>query len=132
MDVWEYFGQREREAESLSLSPFGPFVDMVAEEEGSDGQRGRMFGVFDVGAVVQLHVSELVVVEGNHIHREEYAYYLTSEGDEICGYERDPTHDPVEHRHTGPGHAREPWPPISFREVAELAWEEVSRQSTSI
>lgn len=91
-----------------------------------------MFGVFDVGGVVQLHLSELVVVEGNHVHREEYAYYCTSEGEELWGYERDPTHDPAVHRHTGLGHKREPWEPVSFREAAELAWEEVSKRTTGI
>ena len=41
---------------------------------------------------------EVVVVEGENVHREKYAYYLVVDDEEIGGYERDPLHDPPEHR----------------------------------
>jgi hypothetical protein len=127
MDVWTYFQQRERDCEDLSLHPFGDFWDMVAEEEGSEGKRGRIFGAFAMTDEIHLHVSEVVVVKNDHIHREEYGYFLTNEGVEIFGEERDLSHDPAVHRHVGPDHERQASEPIAFREFVERAWDEVSR-----
>jgi hypothetical protein len=67
-----------------------------------------------------------VVVVDEHVHREEYAYYLIIDGDEICGYERDLSHDPPVHRHTE-GHAEMlDAEPIPFKKFVELAWREIS------
>jgi hypothetical protein len=127
LDVWTYFQQRETEAEELSLAPIGNYWRMVRAEEGSNDKRGRIFGDFALTEEVRLRVSEVVVVEDDHVHREEYAYFLVHEDDEVWGYERDLSHDPPVHRHVGPDHWREPAEPISFGDVVELAWEEVTR-----
>ena len=58
---------------------------MVAAEEGSEDKRGRIFGAFALTEEIHLHVNEVVVVEGNHVHREEYGYYLLNEGVEVWG-----------------------------------------------
>ena len=74
---------------------------MFADEEGSDGRRGRIFGplILQEDAFLQIH--ELVEVQNDHVHRLEYGYFLVIEGVEIWGGERDPTHDPPVHRHRG-------------------------------
>src|SRR5437773_88204 len=120
--------QKEREFQDLSLAPDRSFDDLFAEEAGSDGQRGRIFGSLwlDSERPAFLAVSELVVVRGNHVHREEYAYFLVIDGVEIFGYERDPSHEPAVHRHTAGHSSREPAEPTAFRDVAELAWKEVA------
>jgi hypothetical protein len=102
MDVWEYFVQKEREFADLSLTADRQSSDLFAEEAGSNGQRGRIFGTLNLDSPVPafLAVSELVVVEGNHVRREEYGYFLVIKGVEIWGYERDLSHDPPVHRHT--------------------------------
>jgi hypothetical protein len=135
MDVWTYFEQRESECASLSLVPEGRFAEMVREELGSDGMRGRLFGRFwlmdDPRAF--LSVSELVIVTAeNTIHREEYGYFLVIDGEEVSGWERDLSHDPPVHRHTGSGHVREDAEPIAFRTAVELAWEEVTRRARGL
>jgi hypothetical protein len=127
VDVWTYFHQRERECDDLSLVPFGDFWDMVAAEEGSEDKRGRIFGAFALTDEIVLHVSEVVVVENGHVHREEYGYYLVHNGIEVWGYERDLSHDPAVHRHVGSDHAHESAERISFAAVVELAWDEVTR-----
>lgn len=127
MDVWEYFGQKEREFAELSFVPeFGP-ENLFAEEAGSNGKRGRIFGNLrmmpeDGELDAFLSISETIIVKGNHIHREEYAYFLVIDGVEIGGWERDLSHHPPVHRHTH-GHAeRLAAKPIAFREVAKWAW----------
>jgi hypothetical protein len=80
VDVWTYFQQRERECEELSLVPFGNFWDMIAAEERSDDKRGKMLGAFALTDEIHLHVSETIVVQDDHVHREEYAYYLVHQG----------------------------------------------------
>jgi hypothetical protein len=128
LDVWAYFHQREREVRELSLGPDGDFWAMVAEEAGSGGQRGRIFGRFILAEGAYLSVSEKVVVVEDHVHREEYAYFLIVDEVEIWGYERDSAPDhaaqPV-HRHVE-RHAREPADRISFKEAVERGWAEVS------
>jgi hypothetical protein len=68
-----------------------------------------------------------VVVEGEHVRREKYAYYLVVDDEEIGGYERDPMHPVPEHRHCGehqPG--GEPHPAISFKVAVAEAWDWLS------
>lgn len=128
MDVWTYFSQKERELRELSLAPEGTFGDMVAEEEGSYGTRGRSFGNAILTEHAYLSIHEVVVVVNDHDHREEYGYFLVIGGEEIWGYERDPSHDPPVHRHTT-GHQRHPGEAIPFKEVAERAWREVTERA---
>jgi hypothetical protein len=128
-DIWNYFEQKEREYAELSLEPERSRPSMFSEEHGSEGMRGRVFGYLFLTDRAYLQVSELVQVEGDHVHREEYAYFLVIDREEVWGYERDPTHNPPEHRHVGPSHRREPCGPVAFRQVAELAWDEVTRRS---
>lgn len=123
MDVWEYFAQREREFAEMSVDGSG--VGFY-EEEGSDGQAGRMVGDVYFNEAVYLAIHERVVVEGNSIHRTEYAYFLVMDGTEYWGYERDPTHDPPVHRHTFGHEERLDADPVSFKEACGMAWTEVS------
>jgi hypothetical protein len=135
VDVWTYFEQRERECASLSLVADGPYADTVAEEAGSDGMRGRVFGRFWLTdePPAFLAVSEVVVVTtAETVHREEYAYFLVINGEEVAGWERDLSHDPPVHRHIGPSHVREEAGPIPFRGAVELAWEEVTRRARGL
>lgn len=95
----------------------------VADEAGND-KRGRLLGAahMDEGAYIQVH--EIVVVQGESVHREKYAYYLVVDDEEIGGYERDPFHDPAEHLHCGehePG--GRPHPAVSFKEAVRKAWD---------
>ena len=71
---------------------------------------------------------ELVRVEGMNITRERYAYFLCIDGQEIGGYERDPTHVPVEHKHCSDReeHERLPASDVSFKQAMEEAWDYVS------
>jgi hypothetical protein len=127
VDVWTYFHQRESECDDLSLTPIGGFWNMVAAEEGSNDKRGRIFGAFALMDEINLHVSEVVVVQNDHVHREEYGYYLVNKGIEMWGFERDLSHEPAVHRHVGSEHQHEDAAAISFRAVVELAWAEVTR-----
>ena len=86
-----------------------------------------MFGNLGLTERAFLRISEVVVVQNSHVHREEYAYYLIVDGEEFWGYERDLSHDPAVHRHVGPGHDRHPAERVTFQEVVDLAWEEVSK-----
>jgi hypothetical protein len=123
MDVWEYFVQKEREFADLSLTADRQSSDLFAEEAGSNGQRGRIFGNLNLDSPVPafLAVSELVVVEGNHVRREESGYFLVIKGVEIWGYERDlspmtrlsiDTHKVI----------RSGWKPIQFRSRRLPRW----------
>ena len=125
MDVWEYFHQKESECREYSLVPEIPFQQMCSEEEGSGGTRGRIFGRFALSERAYLSVHEVVVVENDHIHREEYGYFLVIDGGEVWGFERDPTHDPPEHGH-GEEHTRVPAARGTFKQVVDLAWHKAS------
>ncbi len=133
MDVWTYFLQRETECQGLSLTPLdGPFAEMCFEVEGSDGQRGRWIGNLYLSAQVYLAVSETVQVVGQHVERDEYAYYLVVEGEEVWGYETDLSHEPSTHAHFGPHHPPGvECPRVSFPDVAQLAWDEFSSRVES-
>ncbi len=122
MDVWEYFEQRERECVGLSLVPDEDLPNFYAELKDSGGRRGRVVARLILTERAFISASERVTVVDNHIHRDEYAYYLIIDGAEVFARERDPTHDPPEHGH-GPGHAWEAAGPISFKAFAEQAWE---------
>ena len=130
MDVWTYFAQREKEHADLSLAPEAPET-MFAAEAGSRGMRGRVLGHVHLSDDAYLEVSEVVVVVDDHIHREEYAYFLVIHGVEVWGYERDLSHDPPVHRHTYGHSQRIESEPISFKDVVEMAWRELSRQESS-
>lgn len=127
MDVYEYFHSREKECRKLSLAPDTSFEEMFAEEDGSDGERGIMWGRLVLSDRAFLNVSEFVVVVGSGIHREEYSYYLIIDGMEAWGYDRDPGHEPAEHMHSGTDHTRVAAGRVTFPEVVEKAWETVSR-----
>ena len=101
---------------------------ITAADEDGDDQRGRLLGAAYMDERARIHVHEVVVVEGDHVHRVRYAYYLVVDDEEIGGYERDPNHDPPEHRHCGehvPG--GEPWHSVSCKEAAHEAWEWLSQ-----
>jgi hypothetical protein len=128
MDVYTYFFQREAECRELSLVPDTSFEEMFAEEAGSDGTRGIMWGRLTLTERAFLNVLETVEVVGSGIHRERYSYYLIIDGLEIWGYDRDPDHDPPEHMHVGDDHHRRDAGRVRFREVAEKAWETVTQE----
>ena len=44
------------------------------------------------------------------------------DGEEVWGYERDPSHEPAVHRHIGPDHKREPSARVTFKKVVQQAW----------
>jgi hypothetical protein len=131
VDVYEYFATRERECQELSLVPDTAIEDLFAEEEGSNGQRGIMWGRLALSERAFLSVLETVVVRGSGIHRERYSYYLIFDGVEIWGYDRDPLHDPKEHMHEGLSHDRKRSGPVIFKDIAEKAWERVSELEES-
>jgi hypothetical protein len=130
VDVWTYFEQKEKEFASLSLEPEEPPPGqrIFAEADGSDGKRGRILAnLILAGSPVDadIAISEKIVVRGQRIHREEYAYFLVIDGEEVMGYERDLSHSPPVHAHTTE-HVRTPAGRIAFKRFAALAWEEVS------
>jgi hypothetical protein len=92
------------------------------------GQRGRLLGRLYLREDAFIQIHELVRVQGSGIHREKYAYYLFVDGQEVGGYERDPTHDPALHRHCSRHrpHAREPAERVTFKEAVGLAWKHLS------
>lgn len=126
MDVWEYFEQRERECLRLSLVADPDLPNAYNELEGSCGKRGRIFARLLLTDRAFMNVMERVVVtEDDAIHREEYAYYLVVDEEEVFARDRDLDHDPPEHGH-GPDHERVEDPSISFKAFAEKCWEIVS------
>lgn len=125
MDIWAYLAQREKELRALSVH--SPDI-AAAEEDGSDGQRGRLVARVWLNDDAFVEVHELVRVVGERITREKYAYFLCINGEEIGGYERDPTHEPAEHKHCShrEDHERLPGPTVSFKQAVKEAWEYVS------
>ena len=115
-------GQRQNELRRLSVHSADT---AIAEEEGSQGQRGRLLGRAWLNDEAFVEVHEVVQVVDNHITREKYAYFLCIGSDEIGGYERDPTHDPAEHRHCShrEEHESAPAEAVSFRQAIEEAWQ---------
>jgi hypothetical protein len=127
VDIWTYFAQRERDFAELSLFPDSGPGAMFTEEAGSNGKRGRIFGRLWLAETIYLAIHETAVVVDDHVHREEYGYYLVADGEEVWGEERDLSHDPPVHRHIE-GHVRADAEPISFKAAVAKAWEEVSRR----
>jgi hypothetical protein len=127
MDVWTYFEQREREFKDLSLVPLSSRNAMFAEEEGSNGRRGRVIAELMLTERSRLFVHEVVVVVGGRsIRREEYAYYLVVDDEEVWGYDRDPSHSPAVHGHVGAGHQRRNAPRVTFKQAVGQAWTDIS------
>ncbi len=128
MDIYDYFQHKEKEYRDLSLTPDRGYDSLFAELGGSKGQRGRIFGNLrlDCEADVFLAVSERVSVKGTWFHRDEYGYFFILDGVDVWGYERDPTHDPALHMHTTGHEESLEAAEVTFRQVAELAWKEVS------
>jgi hypothetical protein len=104
---------------------------MFVAETGSKDQRGRMFGNLRLDTEIDafLAVSELVVVRGTYVEREEYAYYLVIDGVETWGHEKDPTHEPPLHRHTEGHRERLVADEVSFKAMVEMAWDEVTERA---
>lgn len=129
MNVWDYFQQRDREIAEQSGAwddDLGPTP--YAEEHGSNGQRGRIWGRVTLTARAFLQVNECVqIIDGSHVTRLVYAYYLIYDGAQLWGEERDPTHDPAVHRHDRYGN-RCPSRALSFKEVLTKAWDTVSAE----
>jgi hypothetical protein len=129
VDVWAYLEDRRRECRELSVTDNDEHPLTIADEAGSKGQRGRLMGRVSLSERAVVSVHESVVVRGEGIHREKYAYFLSIDGREIGGYERDPSHAPPEHQHcsTRAPHERSTATSISFKDAIEEAWEHVSR-----
>lgn len=123
MDVWEYFAQREREFDEMSVD--GRDVGFY-EEAGSDGRRGRVIGHVYFNDEAYLEIQERVEIQGSSVHRTDYGYFFIVGGEEVWGYERDPTHEPAVHRHTFGHEERHEAESISFKRACELGWREVS------
>jgi hypothetical protein len=125
-DFWGYADQRRRECAELSVSD--DELD-YREEEGSHGKRGQIHGHIQISFEIDayLDVKEIVVVEHGHPHREEYAYTLVVEGEELWCQERDPQHAPdAVHYHARRHKGRHSCEPIAFKAAVELAWQHVS------
>ena len=127
MDVWIYFQQRERDCRELSLAPIGDYWRMVSAEHGSNDKRGRVFGAFALTDRFHLHVSEVVVVQNNHVHREEYGYFLTRDGVEIWGRSGICRTNLPSTGTSAPSTSVRRLNRYLFRAVVERAWDEVTR-----
>ena len=100
---------------------------MFADQEGSNGRRGRVIAELMLTERSRLFVHEVVVVVGGrYIRREEYASYLVVDDEEVWGFDRDMSHSPAVHGHVGPDHRRTLTRRVTFKQVVELAWTEVS------
>jgi hypothetical protein len=110
VDVWEYFGQKEREFRDYSLAPDGPWDSLFAEEVGSNGMLGRIFGNLRLISAQDaedaldafIAINETVVVRGKSIHRVEYSYFLVVDGVADRRLGARPFAYPPGHRHRGP------------------------------
>jgi len=124
VDIWDYFEQRRRKCEERSLVPMGGWADVFSEHEGSAGKVGLMLGRFMLREGAYLKIMERVVAggSGSDIHRLTYAYFLSVDGREIWGRERDPTHEPAEHGH-GRDHEHVPVGRITLQDAIKEAWE---------
>lgn len=130
MDVYDHFAIRERECRANSLVPEGSFESMCSEESGSGGRRGVFWGHLILTDDYYLDVFEFVSVDEHGVATvEKYAYYLVhSEGYEVWGLDKDPSHAPPVHGHVGPDHLRVESEEVSFTTMAERAWNTVSHE----
>lgn len=119
-DVWDYFERRDREVAAQSCA-WDDDGTRYAEEHGSNGQRGRIWGRVLLSDHAFLQVNEAIKVDGGYVRRVEYAYFLVYDGAELWGEERDPTHDPAVHCHDR-HHNRFPSSVISFKDALTKAW----------
>lgn len=133
MDLWDYFEQRRQICEKAQLEPVGGggWDAIFREEADSGGKMGMMLGRFRFPhrEDALLKVYERILCPGRpgrDVHRVSYSYFLTVDGEEVWGRERDPDHDPAEHGH-GPGHARVPAGRISLKRAIEEAFAELDR-----
>jgi hypothetical protein len=129
MDIWTYFHQKEAEFRERC----GRVPDDAAfeEDEGSEGTSGSVRARIWLADDAYLDVYEsVVVVDGNHIHREVYSYALIVNGVHEHGWERDPTHAEMPlHEHDGRKRTPEASGRISFADALELAWERLSSRA---
>jgi hypothetical protein len=129
--VYDHFHIRERECHEMSLVPDVVFTDMVSAEQGSNGMRGIFWGDLVLTGDYRLSVFEYLVVRDGRVEIEKYSYYLIHvEGYELWGYDKDPQHDPVVHGHMGRDHQRVPANEVTFKWVAEQAWETVTEEES--
>jgi Family of unknown function (DUF6516) len=94
---------------------------------GSEDKRGRIFGRLIISERAFLSVSERVRVMDNHVHREEYSYYLIIDNVDVWGYDREPKHDPPDHGH-GEDHVWLDTGRVTFKQVIDHAWETVTER----
>jgi hypothetical protein len=121
--IAEYIEERERECKAQSLHHLEEPIRAL--DVGSDGTRGRVIMALGLTERANLHISELVEVRSDYVHRLEYAYYLIIDEQEYCARDYDSIHG--YHGHTI-GHERVEADRISFKAAAEAAWEIVSKE----
>jgi hypothetical protein len=63
----------------------------------------------------------------NRIEVVKYSYRLIVDGAHACGYDKDPTHDPAVHKHTGRDERRAPAEEITLEEALKRAWTYLDR-----
>jgi hypothetical protein len=128
MDVFEYFAQKEIEFDAYSAYP-DTSPEQVFQAAPDSDQRGRIFGNLSLGENAYLRVLEHVVVRGNSVHRDSYAYHLMIDDVYDYGWERDPSHDPAVHEHEGTERLRKATQPISLKRALELSWDRVTQRA---
>lgn len=127
MDIWQYMLQKEREFKKFSVTPEQPLHEMFqAAPDSQDGKRGRVLGRLIFNDDAYMDVLERIVVRGNSVHRDRYAYALILDGVHEYSWERHKTHDPAVHEHEGSGRIRRGTQPVSLAVALELSWEMVS------
>jgi hypothetical protein len=114
--IHEYFARREGEMKDLGVAP-----DTEAPFAKFHDRQGRMFTRVGLSERSYLAINELVVIDDGVKRRVSYSYYLITDGAEVWGYDRDPTHSPVEHRHDSE-HRTFGCESVSFRWAVEEAW----------
>jgi hypothetical protein len=82
--VEEFFHRRHVECDEAGVTPDGDYWGaMCAEEAGSNGRRGRIYGGFRLNERAYLQVHEKIVMSGHRGHRSRYAYFLVVDGEEV-------------------------------------------------
>jgi Family of unknown function (DUF6516) len=124
--IYDYFEQLRPKYKTLSSGGVSDADLDVMFQARRDGQGGLIDAILHLDENAFIHVFERVELVDGRPHRLRYSYYLIVDGAERRGYDRDPTHEPAEHRH-GEGHEMEPWEAVSFDEVAEEFWDILSQ-----
>jgi hypothetical protein len=122
----EYMEDRKRECSELSLHLNDRPV--FAAEASSGERRGRILLTLNLTERANLEVSEWVEVQGNSVHRLEYAYYLVIDGQEYRAWDFDSIHGYHGHKLGREKHERIEAGRVTFKEAAEIAWEIVSQE----